>query len=265
VNDYSSAALVIAGHGSTRSPDAGAPTLAHAEAIRKMSLFAEVAGCFWKQAPAFRDVLRLVESREIFVVPNFISEGYFTRTVIPREMELDGPVTRRDGRVIRYCEPVGNHPHMTKLLMREAKEIAPDVPPQEISLLLVGHGTGLDDNSAEAVRRQVRAIAATGEYAEVLAAYLEEPPFIAEWDLLTTRPHVVVVPFFISAGPHSSRDIPALLGIPTENGSAAGRAEGFRHNPHELRGRLLSYGRAIGTAPGFANLLLDQVKACPAS
>ena len=31
--------------------------------------------------------------REVYVVPNFISEGYFTQTVIPRELELDGRTT----------------------------------------------------------------------------------------------------------------------------------------------------------------------------
>ena len=32
----------------------------------------------------------MIDADDIYVVPNFISEGYFTRTVIPRELELDG-------------------------------------------------------------------------------------------------------------------------------------------------------------------------------
>ena len=35
------------------------------------------------------------EIREVYVVPNFISEGYFTQTVIPRELELKGSLTTR--------------------------------------------------------------------------------------------------------------------------------------------------------------------------
>ncbi|PYJ66190.1 MAG: hypothetical protein DMF38_01245 [Verrucomicrobia bacterium] len=31
----------------------------------------------------------------VCVVPNFISEGYFTQTVIPRELELNGRVKKR--------------------------------------------------------------------------------------------------------------------------------------------------------------------------
>lgn len=258
---FREAALVIAGHGSTQNPDSCLPTLAHAETIRRRGIFAEVATCFWMQQPSFRDALDLVKSRVIYVVPNFISEGYFTRTVIPREMGLDGRQTVRNGRTINYCEPAGKHPHMTELLMREARSVAPDVAPEATSLIIVGHGTGRDSNSAEAARFQAARISAAGSYGEVVAAYMEEPPLIAEWDKLTTQANVVVVPFFISDGLHSYQDIPVLLGIRNTPGKAASQADVFRHNPHELRGRRLYYGAAIGTEPGFADIILDQVRA----
>ncbi len=261
MNDFSQSALIIVGHGSTLNPDSSAPSLVHAAEIRRRGIFAEVVTCFWKEEPSFREVLRMVDSRDVFVVPNFISEGYFTQTVIPRELELTGPVTGWDGRIIRYCEPTGNHPSMTPLLIRRAKEVAPNVPPSETSLLIVGHGTGLNDNSAKAAKHQVRVISESGEYAEVAATYMEEPPLIAEWDQYTTQPNVVVVPFFISDGLHSYQDIPVLLGIADEPGVAASQAEVFRHNPHELRGRRLFYASAIGTDPGFADIILDQVRA----
>jgi len=258
---FKNSALVIAGHGSTLNPDSSLPTLRHADEIRRRGVFAEVACCFWKEEPSYREVVRMVDSSEIFVVPNFISEGYFTRTIIPREMELAGPVTGRDGRTIRYCEPTGNHPRVTDLLLAEARAVAPDVPTSETSLLIVGHGTELDRNSAAAAQLQVRRIAATGLYPEVLAAYMEEAPLIREWDLFTSQPNVVVVPFFIADGLHSYQDIPVLLGIEDEPVTALSQAEVFRHNPHRLRGRNLSYGSAIGTDPGFADIILDQAAA----
>jgi sirohydrochlorin cobaltochelatase len=52
----------------------------------------------------------------IYIVPNFISEGYFCQQVLPRELRLDGPVTHRDGKTIYYCDPVGIHPNMTRLI-----------------------------------------------------------------------------------------------------------------------------------------------------
>lgn len=253
-------ALLLVGHGSTQNPDSSAPTWAHATALRERKLFAEVAVAFWKEEPGFREVWHQIESREVFIVPNFISEGYFTRTVIPRELELTGPTTLRNGRRLHYCAPVGSHPHMTEALLHRARETAPDIDPARTSLFIVGHGTGLNENSARAVKDQVLRIGARGIYGEVLAAYMEEAPWIRDWATLSKYEQVVVVPFFISDGLHSYEDIPVLLGIESETGRAASQQEVFRHNPRHLQGKTLYYASAIGTDPLFADLVLDQIR-----
>jgi sirohydrochlorin cobaltochelatase len=258
------AALLIVGHGSTVNPDSSAPTLQDVEAIRARGIFREVACCFWKEEPSLRDALfffREPEIREVYVVPNFISEGYFTETVIPRELELSGRLTSRpNNQVWKYCEPVGNHPAITDLLLLRAQEIAPDAPPQETALLIVAHGTGLNDNSAVAAKREAEKIRALGRYAAVENAYMEEPPLIAEWPRLTNASNVVVVPFFISDGLHSYEDIPRLLGIvPNESTESASIV--FRRNPHHLHGRNLYYANAIGTEPKFAEIIVEQAAA----
>jgi len=254
-------ALIIVGHGSTVNADSSAPTFNHAARIARRGLFGEVYCAFWKEEPSLRQVLHMVDAEDIYVVPNFISEGYFTRTVIPRELELTGPVTQRDGRTIKYCEPVGNHARMTELLLHRAAEIAPGVPPAQTSLVIVGHGTDLNDNSAAAAKREVERIAARGVYAEVLNAYMEEEPLVAKWDEYAAQPNVVVVPFFIADGLHSYEDIPVLLGIAEESGGAASATEEdiFRRNPYHRRGRALYYASAIGTEPLFADVILEQV------
>src|SRR5437870_3077968 len=121
------AALLIVGHGSTVNPDSSAPSLAQAAAIRERGIFLAVACVFWKEEPSLRDALLLFpdqDIREVYVVPNFISEGYFTQTVIPRELELNGRLTTRpNGQIWKYCDPVGNHPAMTELLLQRAREI----------------------------------------------------------------------------------------------------------------------------------------------
>lgn len=260
LSSFKEAALVIAGHGSTQSPDSCLPTLVHAETIRRQGIFAEVATCFWMQPPAFRDVWDLVRSRVIYVVPNFLSDGYYTRTVIPREMGLKGRVTTRSGRTIRYCSPAGLHPGLTELLLREARSVAPDAVSEDTGLILVAHGTGRDAGSARAARFQAGRISEIGGYGEVLAAYLEEAPRIADWDKLVSRRNVVVVPFFLSDGLHSAQDIPGLLGIRSPSAQSSDSPDVFRRNPQELRGKRLYYGSAIGTEAGFADILLDQVR-----
>jgi sirohydrochlorin cobaltochelatase len=264
--DFAGAALLIVGHGSTVNADSSAPSLVQAAAIRERGIFREVACSFWKEEPSLRDALLLFPDPEItavYVVPNFISEGYFTQTVIPRELELEGRLTTRsNGQVWKYCEPVGNHPGVTKLLLQRAREVAPGVAEAETSLLIVGHGTALNENSAVAAKREVEKIAALDRYASVQNAYMEEAPLIADWARLTSSPNVVVVPFFISDGLHSYEDIPVLLGIP---GAARSQAEVFRRNPHQLDGRNLYYASAIGTAPEFAEIIVEQAQAFDAA
>lgn len=251
--------LVIVGHGSTTNPDSSEPNHRLADSLRARGIFDQVLCCFWKEEPSMREVLHSVSSPEVYIVPNFISEGYFTQTVIPRELELEGMITRRRGRTIRYCEPIGNHPLMTEVLLKRSRETAPGIPTKEASLLIVGHGTNLNDNSAKAAKKQVALISETGLYAEVLPAYMEEDPLISDWAAMTSMRHVVVIPFFISDGLHSYQDIPVLLGLREEVGPAASQSEVFKSNPHHLRGKELYYGSAIGTDPMMAEIILDQV------
>jgi sirohydrochlorin cobaltochelatase len=262
----SDSALIVLGHGSTVNPDSSAPTLLHADELKRRGHFGEVVCAFWKEEPSYRQVLDMVESPDIYIVPNFISEGYFTQKIIPRELGLDGSVTllppRRPGlpaRTLKYCEPVGNHPFMTNLLLHRAAEVAPGVDPGQASLVIVGHGTSLNENSGLAVKEQVARIQACARYAEVLGMFMEEDPFVTDWQKQTVSRDVIVVPFFVSDGLHSYQDIPVLLGIETEPGVAASRAEVFRRNPYHIGGRRLYYSSAIGVDPLFAGVILEQV------
>jgi sirohydrochlorin cobaltochelatase len=258
------------------NPDSSVPTLAHAAEIRHKKIFADVECAFWKEEPSLRDAIFLFDPesvREVHVVPNFISEGYFTQTVVPRELDLNGRVTKRpNGQIWKYSDPVGNHAMMTELLLRRACEVAPGVSPGETSLLIVAHGTDLNENSAVAAKREADKIRSLGKYAAVLNVYMEEPPLVSDWRKLTKTRNVVVVPFFISDGLHSYEDIPRLLGIvvtapkafgvdrgqPGSAPPATAHGEIFRHNPYTIDNRSLFYASSIGTDAGFADIIVEQ-------
>lgn len=297
MNRTRDAALLIVAHGSTVNPDSSAPTLAHAGEIRRREVFADVECAFWKEEPSLRDALFLFDPesiREVYVVPNFISEGYFTQTVVPRELELSGRITKRsDGQLWRYCEPVGNHPLMTELLLKRARDVAPDAAPTETSLLIVAHGTDLNENSAVAAKREAEKIRARVKYAAVLNVYMEELPLVSDWSKLTETANVVVVPFFISDGLHSYEDIPRLLGItdghPERSGAKSkdpaelpeGFSSGsvdfarddvrtnkrsvFRTKPYKIDDRSLFYASSIGTDPGVVDIIIEQANAAAKS
>ena len=274
----SDSALLIVGHGSTVNPDSSAPTLAHAAEIRRRNIFGEVQCAFWKEEPSLRDAIFLFDPdtiKNVSVVPNFISEGYFTQTVIPRELELNGKVTKRaNGQTWHYGEPVGNHPLMTELLVQRAREIAPGVTEKETSLLIVAHGTDLNENSAIAAKREAEKIRALGRYANVLNVYMEEFPLVSDWNVLTSSRNVVVVPFFISDGLHSYEDIPVLLGIAEprhgefvhqrKKSTSTAEQKGsdvFRRGPYQVDNRFLFYASSIGTDPRVADIIVEQATA----
>lgn len=250
-------ALLIIAHGSGVNPASSKPTRDLAAKLRDSGMFGEVACGFWKEEPGLRAALDSLTMPEVFIVPNFTVEGYFVRRVIPKELGLTGPVTVRDnGQVLRLCLPVGGHPRMTEVLLHRAREAAQGVDFPTAALLILGHGTPLDERSSGGVTAQVEAIRARRLFAEVHGAFMETDPKIADWRGFTSCRDVIAVPFFIADGLHSDEDIPRLLGIAGEG--TAGERE--RKNPHLVAGRRLYYSRAVGTDPGMEQVVLDQVR-----
>ena len=265
---------MLVGHGSTLNADSAAPTHQHADELRRRGIFAQVVECFWKEEPVVCGVLRGVFAPRVFIVPLFISEGYFTEQVIPRELgfcqngQPDFPrVQQRGAQTLHYCGPVGTHGSMTNVLLARARGVVRQFPfpaepkPADTALFIAGHGTGNNENSRKAIERQVELIRARGEYAEVHPAFMEEEPRIGDcWQMAQAR-NLVMVPFFISDGLHSYEDIPVMLGEP-----AAVVQERFRsgqptwRNPTEKHGKRLWYAPSIGGEPRLADVVLERVR-----
>ena len=249
-------ALVLAGHGSMFSPESALPIYRHAASLRNSGAFAAVYECFWKEEPSYRNVLQEVEEELVYLVPDFLSHGYFTREVLPREFGLLGPLTRRNSREIRYCEPPGRHPRMAEAILAQATAVLREASCRDAALLLVGHGTDRNESSAETAWEQAERIRASGRFAECAMAFLEQEPCVWRWRNLVDASDLVVVPFFLSEGKHSYTDIPRLMGL---NRRPRDREFG---NPHEIdKGRRIYYAGAAGMASIVDRVILAQVDA----
>jgi sirohydrochlorin cobaltochelatase len=242
------AALVLAAHGSHLNANSAAPCYAAADSIRGRNLFAEVQETFWKQEPPFRQVLLMIESPEVFVVPFFISDGYFTETVLPRELGVTPPRSIVHGKTVHYCQPVGTHDSMTRVILHRAETAASGAG--ETALLIAGHGTDRNENSAKSILRQVELIRALGKYAEVHAVFMDQEPRIEKCYEMTRSPNLVVVPFFISDGLHTQEDIPRMLQL-TETPKTDSM-------PGRVHGRAVWYTGAVGTDPAMADVILER-------
>jgi sirohydrochlorin cobaltochelatase len=273
-HDFLDAALVLVGHGSTLNAESAGPTHRHADALRERGLFAQVVECFWKEEPGIAGVLRGVFAPRVFIVPLFISEGYFTEQVIPRELALcqngQSDFARRQQRgkqTLHYCGPVGTHASMTQVIVARAAEVfgqtsAASRPRlQDVSLFIAGHGTGNNENSRKAIERQVELIRPTGAFAGVHAVFMEEDPRIADCYQLATTRDLVMVPFFISDGLHSHEDIPVMLGEPEADVQARfRRGEPTWINPTEKHGKRVWYAASIGNEPHLPEVILERVR-----
>jgi sirohydrochlorin cobaltochelatase len=251
---WKQAALVLAGHGSARNPDSRLPTERLAAEIAARGLFAEVAACFLKEPPFIDEALSLVSAREVYVVPNFAGAGHITRSELPRALGLVGPLTRRDGRRIHYAEPVGSHPAIPGLLRKRIEAIIAGAALDrgDIGVLLIGHGSNRPGSSGTA-----ESIAATlrgdGDYAQVVTAYLEQEPFVADWPTLVATPTVIAAPLLVAEGLHGSEDLPPLFGMP-HHGTG----------PAQTHGRTVFLCRGIGSDPEIVEVILDRVAQCDA-
>lgn len=240
-----SAALLLAGHGSEHGPDASAPVYAHAARIRRRRLFDEVQVAFWKQDPRLRDARGRLRSQDVFVVPMFLAEGYYTREVVPRELGLDGEITRDGSRLIRYCAPVGAHPSMDDLVLRRARRTARLTVAQRrrAGLIVIGHGTDRSATSAAVVQRVTARLRARSEYRLVDCGFLDQEPRIDRVLAGTDAAHIVLVPFFLAEAWHTRETIPNDLGL-----------DGPRT---ERETRVLWYTPPIGTLPEVAWAAVD--------
>ena len=248
-------ALIIIGHGSHLNADSSAPVYRHAEAIRRLGAFDEVRECFWKEEPSMREVFDLVESEVVYVVPLFISEGYFTEEVIPRELGLEGPApstTRKLGKTIHYCGPIGTHPWMTRMILRRAEEAAglSDEEAREAALIVIGHGTERNSNSSEVIYRVTEEARAAGVFGSARTGFLDQPPEVDEVLEATEERQVVLVPFFVAEGWHTQETIPDDLGI---NRPAVSPVT-------EKDGRTVFYAAPVGTFPEIAQIVLQRAR-----
>ena len=254
-------ALIVVGHGSHFSGNSAAPLFAHVQVLRERGLFDEVVPAFWKEEPSLREVIRSVNAHEVVIVPLFISEGYFTQQVLPRELGLaqgtPNTVSWVDGKRVIYGAPVGTHPAMTEVLEARAQPVeAKGVSPKESALVIVGHGTPRHAKSSQSIYDQVDKLRAKGRYGEVIALFMDEAPYVNEILERCEAQNMIVVPYFIADGRHTKQDIPADLGI---------ARQGLYAIPATLKGRRVWYMGAVGTDSAVVEVIVSRAQEALAS
>lgn len=246
-----STAVILVGHGSARHPDSAVPILALAEELRRRGPWGEVTAVFMKQPPHLEQALERVNAETVVVIPVFAGKGYYTDTLIPRGMGLDGPVTIRNGRRILYTAPAGGQPRIPGLMACRADGVARECGwrPEQTSLLLIAHGSQRPGGAGETPRAIASAIAAHNHFAEVELTFLEQPPFAETWEQIVHGPRVVALPLLVAQGMHASQDIPPLFGL------SSGQT-----GPVEINGRTVRLATGLGAEPELVDIIAEMAE-----
>jgi len=207
---------------------------------------------FWKEEPQLHYALDLVESSEVFAVPVFMAEGYFTDRVVPRELGLDRHKTVRGGRKIHYCPPVGTDPRMDRIVLDRAAEVVslPNEVRSKATLVVLGHGTDRHPRSADTTLSLVGRLRKECRYDRVVAAFLDQDPFLDRVLEDEVSANTIVVPLFVSEGWHVGTTVPCELALKGET--------------VKMQGRRVWYAKPAGTHFSVAEVvrnLVDREKA----
>lgn len=240
--DDAQTAVVMVGHGSSRNPETRKPIDHCADQLRTLNRFHSVQVGFLKESPYLSEALESITAAQVVIVPYFISDGYYTREVIPKAMGLAGAITRREQQTIYYAEPVGKHPLMAEIILHRAKEAGAE---GHETLAVLGHGTPKNPHSAENVFLQSDRIRSMNQFPEVLTAFIDQDPPMESLFETAQHDRIVMVPFFVADGWHVSETIPEDLR----------RCEGAL----ERHGKSLIYARSVGTDARMVEVVLAAI------
>jgi len=236
--DWREDALLLIGHGAPRFVDAGRILEAHAETLRRRGYFDGVATGWLSGTPSALEALASLSARVVHVVPFFMEDGWFVREGVPSAL-------RMVDRALRLHPPVGIHPDMAALAAARVERACRRS--SGLSLLLVGHGSARSPGRRMALHRHAEWLAQTGRYARACAAFLEEPPFIADVLAEWRADPVAVLGFFSGEGGHVRDDLGPLMRSERVQRGASGAA-------------LIDLG-LIADDPGMPEIILQQVAA----
>jgi sirohydrochlorin ferrochelatase len=246
--------LVLVGHGSSNHPEGARSVEGLVRALDARRIFADVRGAFLKTRPFLTDVLDSLGGRTAYVVPHLAADGVVGGEALPRSL------AGRKGVVV--CKATGTHPDVAEIAAARVAELraAFALDPARLGVLVAGHGTPRNPESAARARALAGVLRAARAADESEAAFIEEPPLIGDWDRLLASPDVAVVPLLMAEGRHGGEDIARLLGLdpddPTLAFAEAGRSFA---GPFTARGRRLWLMRPLGADPAFAEIVLARV------
>jgi len=232
--------LILVGHGSSTSQAAEQAVQEHALTLRQSQRFGKILTYFIQQGA---DLPELPKG-EVFILPFFMSEGFFVRRKIPELFGLKNRERIEGGRHLILCDAIGVDPELADIITISVDEKVRELDKvsSQTSVLLVAHGSSKNGASREAALFQRDRIRAKKKFRDVDLALLEEPPSIIE--ILKKiesqkSQDVVIVGLFSANGPHAAEDVPETLVAYKQGGAGAKDLKTFYIGAVGVRGEIV--------------------------
>jgi sirohydrochlorin cobaltochelatase len=131
--------LFITGHGTEKNENSRQPVDRQVSLIRALNLYGGVHAIFLEEDPRIPECYRLARTKNLVVVPFFISDGLHTQEDIPvllgetraavqHRLTSRQPVWRnpmeKHGKLVWYTPAVGTEPHLADVILERVKEAA---------------------------------------------------------------------------------------------------------------------------------------------
>lgn len=244
--------LLIIGHGSSSSSSAAEDAVRkHVETLKLSNRFWQVSAHFLMQG----DMAPEVPAGEVFLLPFFMSDGYFVNTKIPEVFDLKDFKLETEKGVLHQCAAIGVDPELSDVLCEMAMDraIANALDPLETDVLLIAHGSEKNDASFKAALMQRDKLKARGVFKSVDVAFLEQEPSIPSvlQRVSENGKRVICLGLFASDGPHASEDVPGEI-----NEWVGCQEPGFFQ---------VYYEGPVGKRPEIVKLIQDSVSRCAAN
>ena len=131
--------LFIAGHGTGNNENSRKAIEQQVELIRARNLYAQVHAVFMEEEPRIGDCYKLAQTKNMVMVPFFISDGLHSfedipvmlgapKAVVQERLKLGQPTwrnpTEREGKRLWYAASVGSEPLMAEVILERVMEMA---------------------------------------------------------------------------------------------------------------------------------------------
>lgn len=206
--------VILAAHGSLADEQANEPLFELAKSIAASGIFSVVTPAFLNGEPNLTNVFETLPAGDVVIVPMMTSDGYYVKQVFPRKLHENPGL----GQFRPFMTPpIGLHPDLPGLVADRLETLMSllGLGRSDTVVMVIGHGTRRNPDSERSTRTLVDRLRELLPEYEIRVAFIDQDPTIPTVIAETTLPHMLVVPFLISRGPHTTVDVPEAFGLPS--------------------------------------------------